>query len=76
MRMNEHNPPMVLPNGYVYGHNVRNTILASNLVLEVPVDGLLIQAIVAMAASNNGAITCPRTKDKCQLRDAEKVYIM
>jgi macrophage erythroblast attacher len=54
MRMNEHNPPMVLPNGYVYGHN----------------------ALVAMAASNNGEITCPRTKDKYQLKDAEKVYIM
>ena len=29
-----------------------------------------------MATSNNGVITCPRTKEMFALKDAEKVYVM
>jgi len=52
--LNEHNLPMMLPNGYVYGE----------------------QALKNMAASNNGIVTCPRTKEMFPLKDAEKVYVM
>jgi len=34
------------------------------------------QALKNMAASNNGMITCPRTKEMFALKDADKVYVM
>jgi len=34
------------------------------------------QALKNMATSNNGVITCPRTKEMFALKDAEKVYVM
>jgi len=52
--LNEHNLPMMLPNGYVYGE----------------------QALRNMATSNNGMVTCPRTKEMFAFKDAEKVYVM
>lgn len=52
--LNEHNPPLMLPNGYVYG--------------EV--------ALKQMAAENNGKVTCPRTKEVYDLKEAEKVFVM
>ena len=35
-----------------------------------------LQALKNMAASNNGIITCPRTKEMFALKDADKVYVM
>lgn len=32
--MNENNPPMMLPNGYVYGYNVSRELLHGNIVQE------------------------------------------
>ena len=52
--LNENNPPVMLPNGHVYGYN----------------------ALVSMAADNNGKIICPATKDEFDLDDAEKVFVM
>ena len=52
--LNEHNQPLVLPNGYVYGE----------------------QALKAMANDNNGRITCPRTKEIFDIKEAEKVFVM
>ncbi|XP_046438766.1 E3 ubiquitin-protein transferase MAEA-like [Daphnia pulex] len=52
--LNEHNLPMMLPNGRVYGE----------------------QALRTMASSNNGMVTCPRTKEVFAVKDAEKVYVM
>ena len=33
-------------------------------------------ALVSMAADNNGKIICPATKDEFDLDDAEKVFVM
>jgi macrophage erythroblast attacher len=52
--LNEHNQPLVLPNGYVYGE----------------------QSLKIMADENNGKITCPRTKEVFDLKEAEKVFVM
>ncbi|CAG2102529.1 unnamed protein product [Medioppia subpectinata] len=52
--LNEHNLPLVLPNGYVYGE----------------------QSLRAMAADNGGRITCPRTKEVFDMKEAEKVFVM
>ncbi|XP_041368384.1 E3 ubiquitin-protein transferase MAEA-like [Gigantopelta aegis] len=52
--LNEHNPPMVLPNGHVYGYN----------------------SLVTMAASNDGRVVCPRTREIYHLDEADKVYVM
>ncbi|CAF1619741.1 unnamed protein product [Adineta ricciae] len=48
--INESNPPLMLPNGYVYGS----------------------RTLQAMAAVNNGKVTCPRTKETYDLSQAEK----
>ncbi|XP_064465845.1 E3 ubiquitin-protein transferase MAEA-like [Ornithodoros turicata] len=50
--LNEHNQPLVLPNGYVYGE----------------------QAL--RSSSRRGRVTCPRTRETFDLKDAEKVYVM
>lgn len=50
--LNEHNQPLVLPNGYVYGE----------------------QAL--RSTSRRGRVTCPRTRETFDLKDAEKVYVM
>lgn len=50
--LNEHNQPLVLPNGFVYGE----------------------QALRAVA--RRGRVTCPRSRDSFDLREAEKVYVM
>ncbi|KAH8018933.1 hypothetical protein HPB51_013999 [Rhipicephalus microplus] len=50
--LNEHNQPLVLPNGFVYGE----------------------QALRAIA--RHGRVTCPRSRDSFDLREAEKVYVM
>lgn len=52
--LNEHNQPMVLPNGYVYGE----------------------QALMQMAAENNGQVICPKTKEIYPYKKVEKVYVM
>ena len=52
--LNEHNHPLVLPNGHVYGE----------------------QSLRRMASENNGRITCPRTKEAFDIKDAEKVFVM
>lgn len=52
--LNEHNHPLMLPNGYVYGE----------------------QALHAMAAANDGKVTCPRTKETFTIKEAEKVFVM
>ncbi|XP_054168790.1 E3 ubiquitin-protein transferase MAEA-like isoform X2 [Oppia nitens] len=52
--LNEHNLPLVLPNGHVYGE----------------------QSLKVMAIDNNGRITCPRTKDVFDIKEAEKVFVM
>ncbi|EKX42624.1 hypothetical protein GUITHDRAFT_111306 [Guillardia theta CCMP2712] len=51
--MNEHNPPMALPNGNVYST----------------------QALMDMAASNMGQVTCPKSGDTYDFSDLRKVYI-
>lgn len=52
--LNEHNQPMVLPNGYIYGE----------------------QALMQMAAENNGQVICPKTKEIYPYKKVEKVYVM
>ncbi|XP_071483209.1 E3 ubiquitin-protein transferase MAEA-like [Diadema antillarum] len=52
--MNEHNPPMMLPNGYVYGE----------------------KSLLALAAENDGKVTCPKTKKTYSFDELEKVFIM
>jgi macrophage erythroblast attacher len=52
--LNEHNQPLVLPNGYVYGE----------------------QSLRAMAAQNGGRVTCPRTREVFDVKEADKVFVM
>ncbi|KAG7673646.1 putative Protein MAEA-like protein [Nannochloris sp. 'desiccata'] len=52
--MSEHNPPMALPNGYVYSE----------------------AGLKAMAAVNEGIVTCPTTGASYQVPDLRRVYIM
>ncbi|GFT10194.1 e3 ubiquitin-protein transferase MAEA [Nephila pilipes] len=52
--LNEHNHPLMLPNGYVYGE----------------------LSLKQMAAENNGKVTCPRTKEIFDIKDAEKIFVM
>ncbi|GFR32148.1 e3 ubiquitin-protein transferase MAEA [Trichonephila clavata] len=52
--LNEHNHPLMLPNGYVYGE----------------------LSLKQMAAENNGKVTCPRTKEVFDIKDAEKIFVM
>ena len=79
--MNEHNPPMALPNGYVYGEQVRHHLLAISplkLGLAAAPDLFLffVQALVTMAAENDGRVVCPRTKEIFKMTDIKKVYVM
>ncbi|XP_015910191.1 E3 ubiquitin-protein transferase MAEA [Parasteatoda tepidariorum] len=52
--LNEHNHPLMLPNGYVYGE----------------------LSLKLMAAENNGKVTCPRTKEIFDIKEAEKIFVM
>jgi macrophage erythroblast attacher len=72
--LNEHNLPMMLPNGRVYGEQVfiSGFVHQSNPIMFV----LNRQALRTMASSNNGMVTCPRTKEVFAVKDAEKVYVM
>ena len=82
--MNEHNPPMALPNGYVYGEQVgdhcalicRQLFLKLGLARGSLVFVFSVQALVAMAAENGGQVMCPRTKDTFKMSDVKKVYVM
>mmetsp|Transcript_17869 Transcript_17869/g.63081 ORF Transcript_17869/g.63081 Transcript_17869/m.63081 type:complete len:477 (-) Transcript_17869:53-1483(-) len=35
-----------------------------------------LQALSAMASANGGTITCPRTGDKCHMRDLRRAYVL
>lgn len=70
--MNEHNPPMVLPNGYVYGEQVGHH---PKLVVE-DITFLHVQALKRMALENGGTVICPRTKEIYLFSTVKKVYVM
>lgn len=70
--MNEHNPPMMLPNGYVYGLRVGVGVPASQ---NAPADVRVAQGLQAMAR-RTGAVTCPRTKEVFALASLKRVFVM
>jgi macrophage erythroblast attacher len=52
--LNENNPALVLPSGYVYGT----------------------KSLKEMARLNGGMITCIRSGQKCEISEAERVFVM
>ncbi|CAG0882041.1 unnamed protein product [Cyprideis torosa] len=52
--LNEHNHPMMLPNGHVFGES----------------------ALQSMAHSNDGRVTCPKTREVFHINDAERIFVM
>ena len=70
--MNEHNPPMALPNGYVYGEQVMGYNSNNPPMFSV----FLLQALKEMAAKNEGIVVCPRTKESFSFNEVKKVYVM
>ncbi|VDC00119.1 unnamed protein product [Peniophora sp. CBMAI 1063] len=51
--MNEDNPPMAFPGGYVYSR----------------------EALVEMAARNDGQVICPRSGERCDFSSLKKVFV-
>lgn len=70
--MNEHNPPMMLPNGQVYGEQVSQNNNLFHLCLSL----CLSQALLRMSECNGGVVTCPRTSETFQYDDIKKVFVM
>lgn len=68
--MDDNNPPMALPNGYVYGENVSEHTWFVNVCI------LFFQALKAAAAENNGTVVCPKTNETFQFSEAKKVFIL
>lgn len=68
--MDDNNPPMALPNGYVYGENVSEQTWFVNVCI------LFFQALKAAAAENNGTVVCPKTNETFQFSEAKKVFIL
>jgi len=80
--MNEDNPPMAFPNGYVYSREVRTFshfqailiisggYLPSQIVAHIP-----FQALEDMAAKNDGHVVCPDTGDSYEFSKLKKVFI-
>lgn len=73
--LNEHNIPMVLPNGYVYGEQV-SIYLFFITIININKFVFHLKALVEMANQNSGQIICPKTKELFWLKQAEKVYVM
>lgn len=75
--MNENNPPMMLPNGYVYGYNVsgarggRGGGPGPPGPAHTPVSS---QSLLSIRQDDK--VVCPRTKEVFHFSQAEKVYIM
>jgi len=69
--MNEDNPPMALPNGYVYSREVCLSSIAALFRLFNPYP----QALEEMAAQNDGIVTCPRSRKTCVLQELRKVFV-
>lgn len=80
--MDTENPPLVLPNGYVYSTKVCNWSHITNNLKSIKVmltySCIIIiikQALEEMAKQNHGKITCPRTGLVCDYTDLNKVYV-
>lgn len=67
--MNEDNPPMVFPNGYVYSREVSVMSRSETRLANVW------QALEDMASRNDGIVTCPRTETSCPYAALRKVFI-
>ncbi|THH21131.1 hypothetical protein EW146_g331 [Bondarzewia mesenterica] len=61
--MNEDNPPMAFPNGYVYSREHLRPLTSVS------------QALEDMAFWNNGMITCPRSGEQCEFSKLKKVFV-
>lgn len=78
--MDTENPPLVLPNGYVYSTKVCCQFQCVGLLVNLNKHSNLsltsiIQALEEMAKQNNGEITCPRTGLVCDYTEVLKAYI-
>lgn len=71
--MNENNPPMCFPNGYVYSEEVSDRILVFGH--DVSDRSIASQALKAMAARSEGTVVCPRSGYSCHFSALRKVYI-
>lgn len=89
--MNENNPPMMLPNGYVYGYNVsrggggrvegtscrkERGAVAQAWVTVWPVLMVRLPSQSLLSIRQDDKVVCPRTKEVFHFSQAEKVYIM
>lgn len=69
--MDEDNPPMAFPNGYVYSREVCRSTVATPLQSSNPRP----QALEEMAAQHDGILTCPRSHKTCTLQELRKVFV-
>ncbi|XP_064200185.1 E3 ubiquitin-protein transferase MAEA isoform X3 [Anguilla rostrata] len=80
--MNENNPPMMLPNGYVYGYNPGPGVCMFSLCprgVSSGYSGFLPQSKEMqslLSIRQDDKVICPRTKEVFSFSQAEKVYIM
>lgn len=74
--MNENNPPMMLPNGYVYGYNVstEQACPCNSFYLTKALSSRRSQSLLSIRQDDK--VVCPRTKEVFNFSQAEKVYIM
>ena len=74
--MNEDNPPMAFPNGYVYSKEVSGHVELENKLPNHLIRPYISQALQDMAAkSGDGMVKCPRTGFECEYSTLKKVFI-
>ncbi|CAH0401576.1 unnamed protein product [Chilo suppressalis] len=71
--INEHNQPMVLPNGQVYGEKVNGKKI--NVFSRLPTAQVYGEKAIKEMVKL-GSIVCPKTKEVFSLKSVEKVYVM
>lgn len=69
--MDEHNPPVALPNGQVYSLKVKIILVGNAEDLLT----ILRKGLKLFAQKNNGKYYCPITKESFNPSDAMKIYI-
>jgi hypothetical protein len=75
MRIDESNPALVLPNGYVYGMEVRASLWGLCVYLCVTFTAVvLLQAL--RASSEAGMVKCVQTGDVFPLSEARRAFFM
>lgn len=74
--MNEHNLPMMLPNGQIFGQLVRLTLNMQKIGNVTFIFILLLFQALSQISKDNGVIICPKTNRTFQQPKIEKVFVM